>query len=86
MRHSGMLLIQTIASARYLRKMAGLDPSPGNDDQTHRAADLARRLKRYRLRVEAEGRQRSVRAIDRAIEDIGGVAENRSGKVPKGTS
>ena len=38
------------------------------------AADLARRLARYRRRVEAEGRQRSVRAIDRAIEDAGSSA------------
>lgn len=38
------------------------------------AADLARRLARYRRRVEAEGRQRSVRAIDRAIEDAGSAA------------
>ena len=85
MSHSGMLLIQTITGARYLRNMADLDSAAGNDDQTHRAADLARRLTRYRRRVEAEGRQRSVRAIDRAIEDIGGTADP-SGKVPKGTS
>ena len=32
--------------------------------------DLARRLERYRRRVEAEGRQRSLRVIDRAIEDV----------------
>jgi hypothetical protein len=32
-------------------------------------ADLARRLARYRRRVEAEGRPRSVKFIDRAIED-----------------
>lgn len=31
--------------------------------------DLARRLARYRRRVEAEGRPRSVRFIDRAIQD-----------------
>jgi len=41
--------------------------------------DLARRLARYRRRVEAEGRQRSVRALDRAIED----AATHSGKLPK---
>jgi len=40
------------------------EPQPG-------AVDLARRLARYRRRVEAEGRQRSVRVIDRAIEDAG---------------
>lgn len=33
--------------------------------------DLARRLARYRRRVEAEGRPRSVKLIDRAIEDAG---------------
>jgi hypothetical protein len=32
-------------------------------------ADLARRLARYRRRVEAEGRLRSVKLIDRAIRD-----------------
>ena len=32
-------------------------------------SDLARRLARYRRRVEAEGRPRSVKLIDRAIED-----------------
>jgi hypothetical protein len=35
------------------------------------ASDLARRLARYRSRVEAEGRPRSLRQIDRAIEDAG---------------
>jgi hypothetical protein len=33
------------------------------------ASDLARRLARYRRRVEAEGRPRSVKLIDRAIDD-----------------
>jgi hypothetical protein len=32
-------------------------------------SDLARRLARYRRRDEAEGRPRSVKLIDRAIED-----------------
>jgi hypothetical protein len=40
---------------------------PPQDDEA--ASDLARRLARYRRRVEAEGRPRSVRLIDRAIED-----------------
>jgi len=31
--------------------------------------DLAQRLARYRQRLEAEGRLRSLRLIDRAIED-----------------
>lgn len=42
-----------------------------SDEQEVAAADLARRLERYRRRVEAEGRPRSVRLIDRAIEDAG---------------
>ncbi|HEX8842673.1 MAG TPA: hypothetical protein VF757_10295 [Sphingomicrobium sp.] len=46
------------------------DPAiPPRDDES--ASDLARRLARYRRRVEAEGRPRSVRLIDRAIEDAG---------------
>ena len=54
------------------------------DRATHDAcpADLARRLARYRRRVEAEGRQRSVRIIDRAIED----ADSGSAKLPKQSS
>jgi hypothetical protein len=35
------------------------------------ASDLARRLDRYRRRVAAEGRPRSARLIDRAIEKAG---------------
>lgn len=38
-------------------------------DEDEAASDLARRLSRYRRRVEAEGRPRSVKLIDRAIED-----------------
>ncbi|WP_155263022.1 hypothetical protein [Sphingomonas segetis] len=34
-------------------------------------SDLAHRLARYRRRVEAEGRPRSLRLIDRAIADAG---------------
>jgi hypothetical protein len=34
-------------------------------------SDLAKRLARYRRRVEAEGRPRSVKVIDRAIADAG---------------
>ena len=40
---------------------------PTEDDSAE--SDLARRLARYRRRVEAEGRPRSVKFIDRAIED-----------------
>lgn len=42
-----------------------------NDDQKGEECDLERRLERYRRRVEAEGRPRSVKLIDRAIEDAG---------------
>lgn len=42
--------------------------SPTDDDSE--AADLARRLTRYRTRVEAEGRKRSLQVIDRAINDV----------------
>lgn len=46
-----------------------LDPAalPGGQDSAE--SDLARRLARYRRRVEAEGRPRSLKLIDRAIED-----------------
>jgi hypothetical protein len=50
------------------------------------AADLAQRLARYRRRVEAEGRQRSLRVIDRAIEAAGGGACQSLGITPKETS
>jgi hypothetical protein len=51
--------------------MDKLDPAtpPREEDET--ASDLARRLARYRRRVEAEGRPRSLKLIDRAIEDAG---------------
>ena len=39
-------------------------PDPEDTD-----TDLARRLARYRRRVEAEGRPRSLKVIDRAIKD-----------------
>jgi hypothetical protein len=48
--------------------------------------DLARRLDRYRRRLEAEGRQRSLRLIDRAIEDAGREAAQTPGKLPRETS
>jgi hypothetical protein len=43
-------------------------PTPPDDEDTAES-DLERRLARYRRRVEAEGRPRSVKFIDRAIED-----------------
>ena len=46
-----------------------LDRSASRNDEGKAESDLARRLERYRRRVEAEGRPRSVKFIDRAIED-----------------
>jgi hypothetical protein len=51
--------------------MEKLDPMNPPSDEDEAAADLARRLARYRRRVEAEGRPRSVKVIDRAIRDAG---------------
>ena len=56
--------------------MDKLDRTVSDDGPNPGMADLARRLERYRRRVEAEGRQRSVRVIDRAIEDV----EDHAGK------
>ena len=49
--------------------MDQIEPGNPNEADESAATDLARRLARYRRRVEAEGRPRSVRLIDRAIED-----------------
>lgn len=46
-------------------------PEPADRIRDEDASDLARRLARYRRRVEAEGRPRSLRQIDQAIEDAG---------------
>jgi hypothetical protein len=56
--------------------MDKLDPviPPTSEDEA--ASDLVRRLARYRRRVEAEGRPRSLRLIDRAIKDADGRVEN----------
>lgn len=51
--------------------MKKTDRTSANEGQEGADWDLARRLERYRRRVEAEGRPRSVRLIDRAIEDAG---------------
>jgi hypothetical protein len=51
--------------------MDKIDPVPSPEEEDSASSDLARRLARYRRRVEAEGRPRSVRVIDRAIEDAG---------------
>jgi hypothetical protein len=45
-----------------------LEPTPPAGPESS-DSDLARRLARYRRRVEAEGRPRSVKLIDQAIED-----------------
>lgn len=49
--------------------MDKVDPVVPPRDEDEAAADLARRLARYRRRVAAEGRPRSLKLIDRAIED-----------------
>jgi hypothetical protein len=49
--------------------MDKFDPSIPPRDDDEGTSDLARRLARYRRRVEAEGRPRSLKLIDRAIED-----------------
>lgn len=49
--------------------MDKLDPAVPPNDEEGAAADLESRLARYRRRVEAEGRPRSVKLIDRAIKD-----------------
>ena len=45
------------------------DPTMSSEVQESAESDLERRLARYRRRVEAEGRPRSVKLIDQAIED-----------------
>ena len=58
-----------IAGASLHRgRMDELEPRTDHKDEAA-SADLARRLARYRRRVEAEGRKRSLHLIDRAIED-----------------
>ena len=61
--------------------MDKLDQTPKREHEAG-AADLAQRLARYRRRVEAEGRQRSLRVIDRAIEAAGGGACQSLGITP----
>lgn len=58
--------------------MDKIEPVTPADEDDSAAVDLARRLARYRRRVEAEGRPRSLRVIERAIEDAGKKA--RAGK------
>ena len=49
-----------------MEKSDPLTPSEGGECAQ---SDLERRLARYRRRLEAEGRPRSVKVLDRAIED-----------------
>lgn len=49
--------------------MEKIDPSTPSGEEESAAFELAQRLERYRRRVAAEGRPRSVKFIDRAIED-----------------
>jgi hypothetical protein len=56
--------------------MEKLDPTIPPRDEDDGASDLARRLARYRRRVEAEGRARSVKLIDGAIRDASKKAGN----------
>lgn len=66
----GTYLSQMTVTERYFGlAMDKLDPASALRDED--SSDLARRLARYRRRVEAEGRPRSLRLIDRAIEDAG---------------
>jgi hypothetical protein len=51
--------------------MEKLDPATRDRVSKPAASDLARRLGRYRQRMVAEGRNRALRLIDRAIEDAG---------------
>jgi hypothetical protein len=51
--------------------MEKTEPTVHDTDDATAAADLARRLARYRRRIAAEGRPRSVRLVERAIEDVG---------------
>ena len=62
------------AAYRYvLSTMDNHDRADSAEESIVKASDLARRLARYRQRVEEVGRPRSVKLIDRAIEDAGGV-------------
>jgi hypothetical protein len=58
--------------------MDKLDPVNPPRDEDDDASDLARRLARYRRRVEAEGRPRSLMLIDRALE-VAGKMSNGAG-------
>lgn len=56
--------------------MDKLDAVISRRESDETGSDLVRRLARYRRRIEGEGRPRSLRVIDRAIEDAGRKANN----------
>ena len=56
--------------------MEKIDRTAPKGEHDDRDGDLARRLARYRRRVEAEGRKRSLHLIDKAISDAGEAAGN----------
>jgi hypothetical protein len=58
--------------------MINPDPSAPDGKDSRPETDLERRLARYRRRVEAEDRPRSLRLIDRAIEDARRKAPGRT--------
>lgn len=66
----GSYLCQSGGHHIILAIMERIEPTQC-DEQESAAADLARRLARYRSRIAAEGRPRSVRLIDQAIADAG---------------
>jgi len=55
-----------------------VDPTAAAGEES----DLATRLKRYRRRVEAEGRKRSLPIIDRAIVNAGPSEKTELGENP----
>lgn len=68
--NSGNLPIQGERAVPYVwAMMDSADPPPPDHEKDSPASDLARRLIRYRRRIEAEGRPRSVRVVDQAIKD-----------------
>lgn len=66
----GSYLCMALGRVAISTGMKRIEPMSSDEDQSA-AADLASRLARYRRRVEAEGRPRSVRLIDKAIEEAG---------------
>jgi hypothetical protein len=50
------------------------DPQTTDGNSENPSSDLTHRLERYRTRVAAEGRRRSLTVIDRAIKDAEGSA------------